>query len=214
MFTATLTIALAPSLVGCQKKHSTPAASSGTGASPASGSKVRPSDDAPLVDAPTPPPVTTNPLSGAKLFVDPESLAMLQSRRLASTDPAKAEIVGKIAQQPQGLWMGEWNSDIFRAVEHYVKRARADGSVPTIIAYNIPHRDCGQYSAGGISSADAYRRWIRSVAAGIGQDPVVVILEPDAIGHFQECLSDAQKAERMMLLHDAVKVLRQSPNTA
>ncbi|HSC88998.1 MAG TPA: glycoside hydrolase family 6 protein, partial [Polyangiaceae bacterium] len=47
-----------------------------------------------------------------------------------------------------------------------------------------------------------------------GQDPVVVILEPDAIGHFQECLSDAQKAERMMLLHDAVKVLRQSPNTA
>ena len=40
-----------------------------------------------------------------------------------------------------------------------------------------------------------------------------MILEPDALGHFQECLSAEQKSERMFLLGDAVKVLRQNPKT-
>jgi endoglucanase len=110
--------------------------------------------------------------------------------------------------------MGGWNSDIFRAVEHFVERAKADGAVPVMIAYNIPNRDCGQYSAGGLSSKEAYQRWIRNVAAGIGNDKAVIILEPDALGHFQECLSDQQKEERLFLLSDAVRVLRQNPNAA
>jgi endoglucanase len=42
----------------------------------------------------------------------------------------------------------------------------------------------------------------------------VVILEPDALGHFQECLSEEQKEERKFLLSDAVQVLRQGKNTA
>lgn len=171
-------------------------------------------DDAPVTDPPVPPKPSGNPLVGAKLFVDPESLAMLQANKLRRTDPQKAEILDRIAQQPQALWMGEWNTNIFRAVEYFVERAKADGSVPVMIAYNIPYRDCGQYSQGGLSSKEAYQRWIRNVAAGIGHDAAVVVLEPDALGHFQECLSDEQKAERMFLLSDAVRVLRQNPKTA
>jgi endoglucanase len=204
---------LAVAAVGCQKKSD---GESDTPASPgvqASGKKPF-ADDAPIVEAPAPTSKPENPLKGAKLFVDPESLSMLQAKNMRRTDPAKADILDKIAKQPQALWMGEWNSNIFRAVEYFVKRAKAEGSVPVMIAYNIPLRDCGQYSKGGLSGKEAYQRWIRNVAAGIGDDAAVVILEPDALGHFQECLSAEQKAERMFLLKDAVKVLRQNPKTA
>ncbi len=157
-----------------------------------------------------------NPLAGAKLFVDPESNAMGRYKYYdqIKQDPAKAALLKKIAFAPQALWMGEWNSDIFRAVEHLVERAQNEDSVAVLIAYNIPNRDCGQHSQGGLSSKEAYQRWIRNVAAGIGADPAVVVLEPDALGHFQECLSEEQKGERMLLLNDAVRVLRGNPGTA
>lgn len=203
---------LALSAAACVKSSSagdttTPAAQQGTGKAPFP-------DDAPITEPPEPKTSPENPLEGANLFVDPQSLAMLRYNVLVKQDPAKAEIVKKIAFVPQAMWMGNWNSNIFRAVEHLVSRAKADGAVPVMIAYNIPYRDCGQYSQGGISGAEAYKRWIRNLAAGIGEDAAVVILEPDALGHFQECLSEEQKAERMDLLNDAVRVLRQNPKTA
>jgi endoglucanase len=52
------------------------------------------------------------------------------------------------------------------------------------------------------------------VHAGIADRAAVVVLEPDALGHFQECLKAEQKDERMALLGDAVRVLRQNPKVA
>jgi len=170
--------------------------------------------NAPIAEPPVPPPGPPNPLVGAKLFVDPDSLSMLRANQARKTDPQLGAKFDKIAQQPQALWMGGWNSNIFRAVEHFVSRARAADSVPVMIAYNIPLRDCGQYSKGGLKTLDEYKRWISDVAAGIGNDPAVVILEPDALGHFQECLSDQQKADRLAALNFGVRVLRSNPNTA
>lgn len=205
---------LATTALGCKKKGEAADANAAPMQAAQSSGKQPFPDDAPITEPPAPPKPDRNPLVGAKLFVDPESLAMLQANKLRRTDPEKAAVLDRIAQQPQALWMGEWNTNIFRAVEHFVARAKADGSVPVMIAYNIPNRDCGQYSKGGISSKEAYQRWIRNVAAGIGSDAAVVVLEPDALGHFQECLSEEQKQERMFLLNDAVRVLRQNPKTA
>ena len=50
------------------------------------------------------------------------------------------------------------------------------------MAYNIPFRDCSQFSAGGATSTDAYLAWIEGFAKGIGKAKVVVILEPDGLG--------------------------------
>ncbi|HSC86979.1 MAG TPA: glycoside hydrolase family 6 protein [Polyangiaceae bacterium] len=210
-----LLLPIAITISGCKKKSTGGGASapSPTAASGSSGKQPFP-DDAPITEPPTPRSAPANPLLGAKLFVDPESLAMLQANRFRASDPSKAALLDKIAQQPQGLWMGGWNSNIFRAVDHFVKRAKASGAVPVMIAYNVPNRDCGQYSQGGLSSKVEYQRWIRNVAAGIGSDAAVVVLEPDALGHFQECLSDQQKKERLELLNDAVRVLRQNPSAA
>jgi endoglucanase len=172
-----------------------------------------PSDDAPIAEAPKPPKATGNPLKGQKLWVDPESLAQLRANALRATAPDKAALLDKIAKQPQALWLGEWNSDVFRKVQFVVDAAAKDGALPIFIAYNVPGRDCGQHSAGGLKTGDMYRRWIRKVAAGIGDRGAVVILEPDSLGLVDKCLTPEQEEERMKLLHDAIKVLRQNPKT-
>ena len=50
-----------------------------------------------------------------------------------------------------------------------------------LVAYNIPNRDCGQYSSGGAEDEDAYRSFVQQMADGIGGTKSVVILEPDAL---------------------------------
>jgi endoglucanase len=191
-------------------------------ASSAAGPVVSPDDDAesePITDPPVPPPVTANPLKGAKLFVDPESNVMGKANSLRQTDPEKAALLDKIAKQPQGLWMGEWNKNIRRAVEHFVDRATKEGSVAVIIAYNIPHRDAAAVaegvgaSAGGLASKEKYQRWIRDVYKGVGDRPVAIVLEPDALPGITS-LPPALQEERYFLFNDAVKVLRQNPKAA
>lgn len=197
----------------CQKSSETPTTSSPT---PSDG---QPDHNAPIKDAPVPAPVTANPLKGAKLFVDPEASVVGKANFLRKTDPEKAALLDKIAKQPQAMWMGEWNSNIYRAVNHFVDRAMADGSVAVIIAYNIPHRDAAAEaegvgaSAGGLASKEHYQRWIRDVYAGTHDRPVAIILEPDALPGVTS-LSPALQEERYFLFNDAVKVLRQNPKAA
>ncbi len=200
----------------------TTACSSSSLSSPSSGatpSSSQPDHNAPISTPPVPPPVTANPLKGAKLFVDPEASVMLKANHLRKTDPDKAALLDKIAKQPQGLWMGEWNSNIFRAAQHFVDRAEKDGSVAVIIAYNIPHRDAAAVaegvgaSAGGLASKEKYQRWIRDVHAGVGNRPVAIILEPDALPGVTSLTPELQE-ERYFLFNDAVKVLRQNPQAA
>lgn len=192
---------------------------SSSGSEPATPTSSQPDHNAPITEAPVPPPVTANPLKGAKLFVDPESNAMLKARFLRKTDPAKADLLDKIAKEPQGLWMGEWNSNIYRAVDHFVERAMKDGSVAVIIAYNIPHRDAAAEaagvgaSAGGLASKEKYQRWIRDVYAGTANRPVAIVLEPDALPGVTSLPANLQE-ERYFLFNDAVKVLRQNPHAA
>lgn len=175
--------------------------------------------NSPIHEPPTPPPVATNPLQEAKLFVDPNSLAMLNLNVLRKKDPAQAKIIERIAQEPQGIWMGEWNSNIQRAVEHYVGRATQAGAVPILIAYNVPHRDAAAgtvgecHSCGGLESKEAYQRWIRAFHAGIGDHRAVIILEPDALPGIDALPPELQE-ERFFLLQDAVKVLRQNAQAA
>jgi endoglucanase len=200
----------------------TTACSSGSLSSPASAAESpssQPDHDAPITDPPVPPPVTANPLKGAKLFVDPEASVFLKANHLRKTEPEKAALLDKIAKQPQALWMGEWNSNIYRAAQHFVDRAEKDGSVPVIIAYNIPHRDAAAAaegvgaSAGGLASKEKYQRWIRDIYAGVGSRPVAIILEPDALPGVTSLPPELQE-ERYFLFNDAVKVLRQSPQAA
>ena len=47
------------------------------------------------------------------------------------------------------------------------RQAAGKGQVPVLVAYNIPGRDCSQYSAGGATTGDAYKAWIDGFVAGL-----------------------------------------------
>jgi hypothetical protein len=148
-----------------------------------------------LVDRVTLTSIAARPLPGAALYVDPASHAN-----------------AKIAAQPQAFWLGGWSGDVRAAVGNIVSAAAAAGRVPALVAYDIPQRDCGSFSAGGQGSADAYRTWIRAFAAGIAGRRAIVVLEPDAIAGL-DCLNATDRATRLSLLADAVRVLAASANT-
>lgn len=160
------------------------------------------------VPAPTPPPPSAgNPVAGATLYLDPNSRARQTVNSWLTTRPADAAQMEKIAAQPQAKWFGSWNTDIRADVDRTVANAASVNAVPVLVAYNIPMRDCGSYSGGGASSADAYRTWIGNFAAGIGAGRAIVILEPDALAGMG-CLTTANQQLRTELLAYAVNVLR------
>jgi endoglucanase len=80
------------------------------------------------------------------------------------------------------------------------------------IVYNIPNRDCGQHSKGGAKNGDAYLEWIDKIAAGVGDRPAVMILEPDTLGQLGKCTAKEKQAERYRLLADAIRIFKAHPN--
>jgi len=216
--TALCLLAAGSLLSACTNAEDSPLANNPSGSSatakPADGAGD-PGETFAITDPPAASKATGNPLAGVKLWVDPSSNAMLRANAIRAKEPEHAALLDKIAKQPQALWLGEWNSNIYRTVQYNVAHAKDDGAVVAFVAYNLPHRDCGQESAGGLKKADDYRRWIRRIAAGIKDDPAIVVLEPDAIGLLTKanCLSKEQQTERLALIKDAVRVLRQNPKT-
>ncbi|HJQ18794.1 MAG TPA: glycoside hydrolase family 6 protein [Gemmatimonadaceae bacterium] len=148
-----------------------------------------------------------NKLAGMRLFVSGDNPAQRQAQAWRKSRPAEAELMSQIAAQPMAKWMGGWSGDIRGAVASVVNQASKQGSTPVLVAYNIPNRDCGSYSAGGSASGDAYRQWIRGFASGLSGRRAIVVLEPDAIPG-AACLPAAGQQERYSLLADAVKVLK------
>lgn len=149
----------------------------------------------------------SNRLAGLRLYVNEDSPARRQADAWRDSRPNDAALMDLIARQPVAKWMGNWNADVRRDAANVVSRASSDGAAAVFVAYNIPNRDCGSYSAGGSSSASAYRRWIREFAAGLGGGTSIVILEPDAVPG-ADCLPQAGREERFGLLRDAVQVLK------
>jgi endoglucanase len=152
-------------------------------------------------------------LPGASLYRDPNTAAARQAQEWRTSRPGDAAQMDKIAMQPQAVWLGDWSGDIRSASARLVEAAAAAGGVPVLVAYNIPDRDCGGLSGGGGATADAYRRWIGELAAGIGGHRAVVILEPDALAAM-DCLSPADRSARIELLRFATATLKQGQRTA
>ncbi|WP_107101366.1 glycoside hydrolase family 6 protein [Peterkaempfera griseoplana] len=160
--------------------------------------------------APSVPAAPVQP-AGQPFYVSGAGSAARQTaelRREGRTQEA-AELA-RIADQPGALWLG--GPDAAAQAEQLTLEASRAGRTALLVAYDIPHRDCGQYSAGGAADAAAYRSWIAAVAAGIGDRAAWVVLEPDAVAHTLDgCLSGADAAERYALLADAVGELGRRP---
>ena len=160
----------------------------------------------------TAPATITSPTTTAvatTFYVDPNAAAAQAANSLRPTQPADATQLDKIATHATARWFGGWNTNMQSDVSGYVTAAGAN--VPVLVAYNIPQRDCGGYSAGGTTAA-GYLDWIKGMAAGIGSHPAWVVVEPDAIAGL-DCLSSADQATRLALLSQAVTILKANGNT-
>jgi len=112
-----------------------------------------------------------------------------------------------LASQPIAEWYGDWTPTPKNSVNTLVSNATSQKKLAQIVAYDIPHRDCGSYSAGGAKDAATYKTWIRDIAAGIGNREAIVILEPDALAQM-DCLGSGDQNERVSLISDAVNVFK------
>jgi len=108
-----------------------------------------------------------------------EQIASLTS----SGDYAGARLISKLIDIPQAVWFtGSTPKSVEQDVKSTVQRASGKSTVPVLVAYNIPFRDCAQFSAGGATSVQEYKDWIDGFALGLGDNQAVVILEPDGLG--------------------------------
>jgi hypothetical protein len=106
-------------------------------------------------------------------------------------------IISQVMDQPFAQWFSSQGvNDIQGAVRGYVGRANStltgfNYTVPQLVSYWIPNRDCASLSAGGAQSWDEYNNWMTNFANGVRDGlnqapanpnrPVIVLLEPDAL---------------------------------
>jgi endoglucanase len=101
----------------------------------------------------------------------------------SSGNKEDANLIKSMIQTPQAVWFTQGTPKTVRQdVRNTVQRAADKGTVPVLVAYNIPFRDCAQFSAGGATTVADYKAWIDGFAAGIGSGQAVVLLEPDGLG--------------------------------
>ena len=162
-----------------------------------------------------------------ELWTNPSSTTLEAAASLSGDARADALLLGSF---PSATWInGGTPNEAKRDVKRAVSVAHDADEVPVLVAYNLPFRDCAQYSAGGATSAAEYTAWIDGFAKGIGNKDAVVILEPDGLGIIPwyttvngelewcrpaEADADTAASERFAMLNHAVDAFAALPNTA
>jgi endoglucanase len=128
---------------------------------------------------------------------------------LRSRDARDAALLAKMELVPSAVWLdGETQAqaaegaagvqqaddDVARQVREALIGSSLERAVPVFVAYNIPGRDCSQYSAGGAPSDAAYDAWINALRGALGDARAVVILEPDALANLPGYCGSAYQA--------------------
>ena len=143
----------------------------------------------------------SNPLAGQVLYADPDSTANVAAAAAATADPesAAAATLARIAEQPAAIWLLPERyplATVQADVTAIATAAAAAGQTPVFVIYGIPNRDCGNFSAGGLSETD-YPTWVSAIATALTLTPSVVILEPDALALATECGNVEQRVQQI-----------------
>lgn len=131
--------------------------------------------------AQTPHPQQTSP---TRLYTPPANPDAYRQIRLLAQQGAHRDAAGVLAmiRTPQAVWYGDQTpAEVQAQVRTTVRDAARERALPVLALYNIPGRDCSQYSAGGAANTAEYQDWIDAVARGIGRRDALVILEPDSL---------------------------------
>ncbi|GAB7047418.1 glycoside hydrolase family 6 protein [Catenuloplanes indicus] len=151
-----------------------------------------------------PEPEPVNPLAGARFFAATPNVATRQADEYAAAGRAEdADAIRHIGEQPTAVWFTGASTDTVTRAATLVADARTAGRLPVITVYNVPGRDCGSFSAGGAAGREEYLTWVRALAAALAGEPVLIVLEPDAVAQAVDGCA-GPPAERYALLAAAV----------
>jgi len=157
---------------------------------------------------------------GTRLFIPPPSTGAPQQvvSLLKAHDLKDAALIAKMEATPRAVWFTSGTpAQVKQQVQQTMAEAAVERAVPVLVAYDIPGRDCAQFSAGGALSLADYEAWIAAFAQGIGNRKAVVILEPDALGNMpSNCglptsVYPFTDADRITELQYAVSALEADP---
>ncbi|MFI9100547.1 glycoside hydrolase family 6 protein [Streptomyces fildesensis] len=154
--------------------------------------------------------------AATRFYTDLDSKAAHQAvADLRAHDHAGALSMAKLASWPVAQWFNGTSTPQQTTTDMAKLQARAalQHQVPVAVAYNVPGRDCSQYSAGGASNSTEYAAWIDALARGIGGHRTVVVLEPDGLALSPAYCGGAaaQQADRLAEIRGAVQRLERQP---
>jgi len=124
------------------------------------------------------------------------------------------------AAEPGNLGWEQADAYVALQVKLTLAAASLENAVPIFVAYNIPGRDCSEYSAGGAPSDAAYDAWIDAISSALGDAKAVVLEEPDALANLPGYCGSAYATEfpditnttRIDDIRYAVTTLENDPN--
>src|SRR5882672_10178820 len=113
------------------------------------------------------------------LVRSPDPAAIQQIEQLfKSRDYRNTLLLLKLETVPQAVWLtGGTPGEVTDVVDRTLRMADLQHAVPIFVAYNIPGRDCGSYSAGGAQTTPDYEAWVNAIAVTIAERRAIVILE-------------------------------------
>ena len=165
----------------------------------------------------------THQSPSTRFFVPPpDSGALTQIKQLVKARDFKdAALLTGMVTTPQAVWFTSGTpAQVEQQVRKTVIEAAFERAVPVIVAYDIPGRDCAQFSAGGALSQADYQAWIDALSAGIGHTRAVVLVEPDGLGnlpsdcHLPTSVYPFTDTERIAEINYAVGSLTKNPNAS
>jgi endoglucanase len=154
---------------------------------------------------------------GTRLYVPkaPEGSQQQISQLVRKGDRKDAALVKAEVNTAQAVWFTSGTpQQVKQGVKQVVQQAAGKKTVPVLVAYDLPYRDCGQYSSGGAADTAAYDAWIDALAAGIGNHKAVVILEPDGLGLVPNYVSDLDGSSNCTIAPPAGVDLGKDPGAA
>jgi endoglucanase len=143
------------------------------------------------------------------LYVDDSTLPVRALRAAqAEGRTADAARLQVIASQSIALWLTpSWTGDYLATrIARYRAAADAQHRTPVFVTYAIPDRDCGGYSAGGLTD-EQYLAWNTVIADGLRGSGAVVLVEPDSLAMLSSPRCAGVATTRIPLLRQAVGIL-------
>ncbi|MBI9114870.1 glycoside hydrolase family 6 protein [Sanguibacter suaedae] len=141
------------------------------------------------------------------LDVSPTSAAARAVDEDRSLTEAERDVLRRISTRPTAVWIPGPTRLAAEAVDRAVEGAADREAMATLVAYNIPGRDCGSHSASDETvEVDDYRAWVGEFVDGLGEHRAIVVLEPDALAQL-DCLEPEDRQTRLSLLRYAVTAI-------